>query len=137
MPKSTLVQEVQNLQNKIRKEIDFHREQISILEGLLAGGVSEVGNGRRGRPKQMASVIRATTKAGKKKGRVRRDPDKIQQDAKEVISIIRAGGKEGVRAKDFGHVKINGSPKDFLKQYAPDFKWKTTGKKASTRYFAA
>jgi hypothetical protein len=121
----------------IQKQIDHHESEINKLRsmvGMSPMGTSTMGNPRRG-PKGKKSA--AIKRRGKGK-RIRRDPAVIQREALEVADAIKQSGKDGLSASGFPpKIKIIGSPKVWLKKFAPGFKFKVKGEKSKTRYYAA
>lgn len=122
----------------VKKQIDWHLGEIAKLEGYF-GGELGAGGKRRGvnpkilRPEPMIGRIGNNPRKGK---RVRRDPEAIKREAQEVADAIKHAGADGLSASGFPKVKIIGSPKVWLKQHAPGFKFKVKGSKSKTRYYA-
>ena len=136
MAKSHLMAEVERLQNKIRNEIQYHQDEIAILEKLLGGG-SEVGNGRiatvrRGRPPKTRGARKTSRKGG------RRSREEIEAEAAEVVKLIKGAGSGGISASDIlaKYPSIFPSVKQYLLKYAKGSGIKAVGKKQFTKYVA-
>ncbi|HEX3357753.1 MAG TPA: hypothetical protein VHS31_12350 [Tepidisphaeraceae bacterium] len=129
---------ISDIKEIVHEQIEHHSSEIDRLKEMLEGlGSAATGALKRGRKRMKAWMGSAPAKAGKKKKRIRRSLDDIKKDAKEVIAIIKSKGSQGAAARDFKKFKIIGSPKQWLKTYAPDAKIKVVGDKQKTRYFIA
>lgn len=69
--------------------------------------------------------------------RVRRTPEQLKRDADAIFQLIKAKGNEGAKGSEIRkhHPKVGPDIKGFLSKYGK-LKVKTTGRKASMRYFA-
>lgn len=134
MAKTNLLAEVAELQNKIRKEIQFHKDEISILEGLLGNAPSAARVVGRGRP----SKAPASPKARRSSKRTRRSVEEIQAEAQQVVQMVKSAGKDGIAAGDIlaKFPKIFPSVKQYLAKYAKGSGVKAVGKKQFTKYVA-
>ena len=127
---------ISEMKDLVHEQIEHHSSEIDRLKEMLDGlGSAATGAFRRGRKQVKQWLGGAPAKAGRKKKRIRRSLDDIKKDAKEVIAIIKSKGSEGAAARDFKKFKIIGSPKTWLKSYAPEAKIKVVGQKQKTRYF--
>ena len=134
MAKTNLMAEVALLQNKIRKEIQFHKDEIAILEGLLGNAPTPTAMVKRaGAPKAPSSP-----RAKRSAKRIRRSVEEIQAEAQQVVQMVKAAGKDGIAAGDIlkKYPGIFPSVKQYLQKYAKGSGIRAVGKKQFTRYVA-
>jgi len=72
-----------------------------------------------------------------KRKRIRRSPEQLKHEAAAIIQFVRSKGSEGAKGGEIRehHPKVGPDIKGFVQKHAGR-KLKTTGQKASMRYFA-
>jgi hypothetical protein len=129
-PLSEIIEKLKERRALLEDQKRSVEAEIELIEGELArlnGGHGRAKKGERAEP----------DKRGRGK-RVRRTRDQVEAHAGQIVDYIRSKGKEGVSGREikakFGAVLP--TVQAYLKQYAPDAKIKTEGKKAAMRYLA-
>ena len=130
-------QAVATLQAEIGKRLHAETDLIARLGAKLTGKTAEPVKTRPGRKPHKTASAPAAPKKGKQ-GR-RRSPRVLKKMAADIVRLIADAKTKGVSGRDirlrFG--VVGPTVKEFLTSHAPGFKVKTTGEKATMRYFAA
>jgi hypothetical protein len=125
----------------LQKELAWiSKEKAALTAGLdeaaerIRSTLSKIGHAQDARgaatPKPKASRKTST--------RIRRSPDQLKREADAIFQMVKSKGDQGARGGEIrkSHPKVGPDIKGFVQKHG-GHKLKTTGKKASTRYFVA
>jgi hypothetical protein len=129
-------QAVATLQAEIGKRLHAETDLIARLTAKLSGKAAEPARAKAGRKPGKTAAAPAAPK--RRKQRRRRSPRELKKMAADIVRLIADAKTKGVSGRDikarFG--VVGPTVKEFLTSHAPGFKVKTTGEKATMRYFA-
>jgi hypothetical protein len=143
---------VATLQAEIGKRLHAETDLIARLKAKLGGKAEAPVRAKPGRKPAKAAAAPTAPKKGKQRRRShaaptefsvsvgrRRSPRQLKRLAAGIVKLISDAKAKGVSGRDirarFG--VVGPTVKEFLTSHAPGFKVKTTGEKATMRYFAA